>query len=117
MSRLTLFIFVTGLAAAGCSHNSTKSDNAAAPVAKPEAAKPDDKAAAKSDTSSTKVECSVKGDDRVLEVKSKDKGCELMYTKHGNEGSVASSTHGTEYCEKALEKLRDKLKGAGYECK
>ena len=33
------------------------------------------------------------------------------------EGIVASSVHGTKYCETALDKLRDKLKGAGYECK
>jgi hypothetical protein len=115
MSRLTLFIFVAGFAAAGCSHNSTKSENAAVPVAKPDTAKPAE-AVAKSNAS-TKVECSVKGDNRILEVRTKDKGCELIYTKHGTEGSIASSTHGADHCEKALEKVRDKLKGSGYECK
>ncbi len=117
MSRLTVFIFLAGLAAAGCSHNSTKPENTAAPAAKPDAAKPVEKAADKPTASSTKVECSVKGDERIIEVRTKGEGCELIYTKHGKEGTVANAGHGTDYCEKSLEKLRDKLKGAGYECK
>jgi hypothetical protein len=65
----------------------------------------------------TKVECSTKGDTRTLELREKGKGCELAYTKAGKEGVVASAAHGTDYCQKAFDKLRDKLKGAGYDCK
>jgi hypothetical protein len=69
------------------------------------------------DSSGTKVECSVKGDPRIIEVQGKGNGCELVYTKAGKEGVVASATHSREYCERAKEKLVEKLKGAGYDCK
>lgn len=65
----------------------------------------------------TKIECSTKGDERILELRTKGKGCELGYTKGGQEGIVASAANGTSYCETTLNKIRDRLKGSGFECK
>jgi hypothetical protein len=120
MIRLTLLSLAAALIGVGCSHQTKKPDAQKPTAAKSDAAaKTTDDQAAKTPEpgGNTKVQCSVKGDERTLEVRAKDKGCELAYTKAGKEGSVATSAHGTEYCEKALEKLRDKLKGAGYDCK
>jgi len=125
MRFVSFLIGGMALLAVGCGHSEHKADAPAssaksAPAAtKTTAAKTaDSKSKATSDPSdSTKVECFVKGDERILEVRAKDSGCELAYTKAGKEGIVASASHGTEYCQKALDKLADKLKGAGYECK
>lgn len=116
MRFLPLAILTAALFSTACSHETKKADAipetpAPAVIEKNESPKP--QAAAES----TKVECSVKGDTRIIEVRAKDKGCELAYTKAGKEGVVASAAHGTEYCENALEKLRDKLAGSGYDCK
>jgi len=115
---IRLFFLILSTSLIGCSHQAKKSEATVPANAKAEsAAKTETKAQAADKSSSTKVECSVKGDERVLEVRGKGSGCELAYTKAGKEGVVASAAHGTDYCEKSLEKLRDKLKGAGYECK
>ncbi len=65
----------------------------------------------------SKVECSTKGDSRILELRAKGKGCELAYTKNGQEGIVASAANGNTYCETTMTKIRDRLKGSGFECK
>src|SRR4051794_20407958 len=105
MRNLSLIITFAALAGIGCSHAEKKSETVAdakaavaAPVEKTKAE------ATKATTGSgTKVECSVKGDSRTLEVRTKDKGCELAYVKAGKEGIVASAAHGSEYCDKAFE--------------
>jgi hypothetical protein len=121
MRRFPFLILVTAVLSAGCSHSDKKPDAPVAPEAKAAAAKPAaEKGKAKASASAesgVKVECSVKGDDRILEVRDKGEGCELGYTKGGKEGIVASAAHGKEYCEKAFDKLQEKLKGAGYECR
>ena len=44
--------------------------------------------------------CTLDKDTRVIEVrKTESGGCELFYTKFGEEKSVASSGFGTQYCE------------------
>jgi hypothetical protein len=68
-------------------------------------------------TATTKIECSTKGDARILELRTKGKGCELAYTKNGQEGIVASAASGNQYCENTMTKIRDRLKGAGFDCK
>jgi hypothetical protein len=122
MRLYSLTIAATALICAGCSHNAAKTEAAADTAAAAAATTTVEKA--KTETAKVtptedveKVECSVKGDERIIEARAKNKGCELAYTKAGKEGVVASSSHGTEYCKKALERLRDKLKGAGYDCK
>ncbi|MGZ3721935.1 MAG: hypothetical protein ACXVA9_03330 [Bdellovibrionales bacterium] len=118
MRHLSFIVLAAAIFSVGCSHGQKKSE--APPEAKAAAAAPAEKAkteTAKATESSTKVECAVKGDSRILEARAKGNGCELAYTKAGKEGIVASAAHGTAYCETALGKLRDKLKGSGYECK
>ena len=123
MRHFTFLILAAGFMTAGCSHETPKADAPAKPETKVVAPKVVEKVKAKAEPvkatadSDTKVECSVKGDERVLEVREKGQGCEFAYTKAGKEGIVASASHGTDYCTKALEKVREKLKGAGYECK
>jgi hypothetical protein len=68
-------------------------------------------------TPNQKIECSTKGDARILELRTKGKGCELAYTKNGQEGIVASAASGNQYCESTMTKIRDRLKGAGFDCK
>lgn len=65
----------------------------------------------------TKVECSNKADKRILEVRNKDQGCELAYTKNGQEAIVSTSHYGTAHCEGTLTKIKGKLASAGYSCK
>lgn len=67
--------------------------------------------------SALKIECSTKGDARILELRAKGKGCELAYTKNGQEGIVASAANGSSYCESTMNKIRDRLKGSGFDCK
>jgi hypothetical protein len=63
-----------------------------------------------------KVECAAKGDTRILEIRGKDNGCELSYTKGGQEGVVASSSNGSGHCEKTLAKIKERLQGSGFTC-
>lgn len=121
MRLVSTLVAAMALVSLGCSHGEKKSEPETniTQAAKAPAQGTKDKVAAekKSEGAGTKVECSVKGDERIIEVRAKDKGCEVAYTKAGKEGVVASSAHGNEYCEKTLEKIQNKLKGAGYECK
>lgn len=69
-----------------------------------------------SPTASSKMECSNKSDKRILEVRVKDKGCELAYTKAGQEAVIATGRSGNSHCEGSRDKLAEKLKGAGFTC-
>ncbi len=118
MRKFLLLATVGGLICVGCSHKAKNPDHETAPAAAAAADKKmDHTTKAAPGAGASKAECSVKGDERVVEVRSKDKGCELAYTKAGKESVVASSAFGTGYCEKAAEKLKEKLKGSGYTCK
>ncbi len=64
----------------------------------------------------TKVECKMKGETRLLEVRSKDKGCEIAYTKAGQENVVGSSMNGTTHCQGISDRIKEKLVAAGYTC-
>ena len=116
--RFSLSLLVFGLMAA-CAHTNKGpvSESKTTPVEskmaeQTKAAEPVATAAA-----GIKVECSTKGDSRVLELRAKGKGCEVAYTKNGQEGIVASAANGTAHCEATLNKIRDRLKGSGFECK
>jgi hypothetical protein len=117
MRHFSYFILATALVSIGCSHQSKTADAPVKPAAAAAPAADKTTPEPKGSESASKVECSKKGDDRILESRAKDTGCELGYTKAGNESIVATASHGTSYCEKALEKLRGKLSDAGYECK
>jgi hypothetical protein len=115
--RFLLFVTISAaLIGVGCSSTKKSEAPAAAAAAAPKQAE-NSKASAAKPGDGTKVECSHKGDTRTLELRAKGAGCELAYTKAGKEGVVASAAHGKDYCQKAFDKLQDKLKGAGYDCK
>lgn len=64
-----------------------------------------------------KASCSLDKDTRVIEVKKTDGGgCELFYTKFGEEKSVASSGFGTQYCEEVKDRIQSNLNKAGFAC-
>ena len=62
--------------------------------------------------------CTLDKDTRVIEVrKTESGGCELFYTKFGEEKSVASSGFGTQYCEEVKDRISSNLAKAGFTCK
>ena len=119
MRQWFVVISSLGILLSGCSHTGAKKEAAAAPANTPAKETPAPKVEAKApaDTGVTRLECSKKNDDRALEVREKDKGCELGYTKSGKETVVATGSHGTTYCTKAMDKIKDKLVAANYDCK
>jgi hypothetical protein len=72
---------------------------------------------AKQDKGASLMSCTRGEDTRLLQVALKDKGCVLDYTKAGKEAAVASSSKGTEHCDKSKEKIAKKLEAAGFACK
>jgi hypothetical protein len=75
------------------------------------------KTAASATTSAEKVMCSVKGDERTLDLRAKGSGCELGYTKGGQESIVATSQNGKAHCEATMTKIKERLTGSGFDCK
>ncbi len=127
------FAIIIGLAAGiavGCaSKNKDQAATATAPkTTTAEKAKADAKAATKdakkaatdaaaaATSAAGAIECKLKGDTRLLEVRSKDNGCELAYTKAGQENVVASSMNGNAHCETVSGRIKEKLVAAGYTC-
>lgn len=75
------------------------------------------KAEAQESSKALKASCSLDKDTRVIEVKKTDGGgCELFYTKFGDEKSVASSGFGTQYCEEVKDRIQSNLNKAGFAC-
>lgn len=78
-------------------------------------------AAAKTETTTTYagimgVTCKKGEETRVIEIKQKGEGCEVMYTKGGQTNSVASGRSGNTHCENTLNKMKGKLTSGGYSC-
>ncbi|MGE0528232.1 MAG: hypothetical protein AB7G93_03140 [Bdellovibrionales bacterium] len=129
--RTWVIIAAIGLfAAAGCSSKDKSEDTAATAPEKAteqsqapaesksaEAGKATPEAKTKSEATGERMECSVKGDERFLEIRKTDSGCELAYTKNGQEAVVASSVNGTSHCESTQEKIKGRLEEAGFTCK
>ena len=65
---------------------------------------------------STKLDCASKSDKRYLELRQKDKGCELAYNKNGQEAIVATAKTGDTHCRKTLDKIKERLVGSGFSC-
>lgn len=120
MQRILGMIVALTFVGFGCSSNAKKSklDETPAPPSDPRVLeKVTPETQSKAATALSKVNCSVKGDERTLEVREKGKGCEVIYTKAGNEGVVASAINGKDHCQKTLEKIQNKLIGSGFTCK
>jgi hypothetical protein len=105
--------------AAEAAKNSTATTATASTAAKVEAAGKSAAADAKAQaaTLGSKLECATKADKRLLEIRSKDKGCELAYTKNGQESVVASAKNGMNHCVATLSKMKETLATSGYACK
>ena len=72
---------------------------------------------AKSEGSDSRVVCTLDKDERIIDVrKTEAGGCELFYTKFGEEKSVASSGFGTQYCEEVRDRIQSNLTKAGFSC-
>ena len=93
-------------ACAGGEKKSTENPPLAAPVVQ----KPDPK------PESTKLSCAKGDETRTLEVIKTLSGCTLNYTKRGKIEAAASSTHGTQHCEKSKDKIRATLEKSGFQC-
>jgi hypothetical protein len=127
LSQKWLILFAcSALVGVGCAHKEQQAENkdapkATAPTPVPTVAKQSETPTTKEKSSDsgggTRIECTAHNESRIIENRAKDSGCELAYTKSGEESIVASSGNGMSYCEKAFEKLKDKLTAAGYECK
>lgn len=113
--RFCLLIMISGLMAACASKNKTA---APAPATATEQAVASTKTVAtKASAAAAKLECTHGADARVLELRGKDKGCELGYTKGGKEAVVATSINGSSHCENTMNKMKDKLQASGFSCK
>ena len=62
------------------------------------------------------VTCEKGKDHRTLDLRTKDAGCEAVYTKGGQAAVVAKAKHGVDRCEAALKKIKQKLVAGGYAC-
>lgn len=121
--------FITAIAffaLAGCAGGSKKGTTERADSAQPKTemtqkgASSEDQGESASKTSSVtlsgKVECSMKNDKRAVEVRKSGAGCELAYSKFGNEEIVATSLNGTEHCQKIADRIVGNLENAGFTC-
>ena len=71
---------------------------------------------ASAESSGDRMTCAQGTDSRIIEIKkTKSDGCELFYTKFGNEKSVATSV-GKKYCSEMREKIKSNLAQAGFKC-
>lgn len=119
MRTLAQLVLIAACAAA-CSSKPKTQEAAPAKAETPIAAATETKvglAATEAKVSADNALTCAKGkDSRVLVARAKDKGCELAYTKNGQEAVVASGKSGLSHCEASREKIATKLKGAGYTC-
>ncbi|MGE4131175.1 MAG: hypothetical protein AB7F86_06020 [Bdellovibrionales bacterium] len=112
-----LSAMAVGCASKGKKDTSEMSPTPAAAAGKTEAKKMDAKQEMAKNSTGSKVECSLKNDTRIMEIRGKEKGCEVGYTKWGQENVLWSSMNGTEYCEEKVTGLKEKLEAAGFTCK
>ena len=74
-------------------------------------------AKASSSAASEKVICSLKGENRDIEVHPANGGCEVVYTKAKMPTTVASAKNSTSHCSDVVQRMKSKLETAGWTCK
>ena len=113
-----LVLSISLLFIAGCSSKGKKGEGTTAKDGAKQEASADSKADGKtsSATSASKSTCMMKNDKRVIDVRTQNKGCELAYTKFGNEEVVATSMNGTDHCQKIADRIKGNLENAGFKC-
>jgi hypothetical protein len=67
-------------------------------------------------TASPSVKCTHGKDERLLEIKAKGAGCELVYTKAGDAKAVASAANSDQHCKEVSIKMQKHLSDAGFNC-
>lgn len=89
---------------------------AAAPTAvakAPSSVKPEEPAK----TAPTEMSCQNGTDSRFVRIETASpKECKVLYSKWGSTESVATSSSGSEHCEKTVDKIKGNLEKAGYKC-
>jgi hypothetical protein len=120
MKKLALAALIVAFAGA-CSHKAAQTDKKPAdqtPAPTKDQAPGKNKKTKKSAVASTAatVKCTHNSDERMIEIKDKDGGCETVYTKMGEANSIASSSHGNEHCQQVSEKIQKNLTSAGFTC-
>lgn len=71
---------------------------------------------AKKEMAATELTCKSNSEERTLAIVTKDAGCELKYTKSAETKVIASQVVGNKKCEEVLEKVKQNLVSAKYEC-
>lgn len=100
-----------------CSH-SKKKDQTTAKEAQTQATNAAEEAKKTAIQAATEgaINCVNKEDKRTIDLRKKDKGCELAYNKFGKEEIIATSAAGTAHCEKIADRIKTNLIDAGYKC-
>lgn len=116
--KMLLVLIASIFFVASCGSKKKMDDNAKAGETNMEAAKDAAKEGEETAKSATgeKVSCMMKNDKRDIHVRTVGKGCELAYSKFGNEEVVATSLTGTEHCQKIADRIQGNLENAGFKC-
>lgn len=117
-------IAVATLLLSACAGSKAKNEPSPEKTSPPAASSPskvEEKAKSSTKGESTAVEdkvlCAHGKEERTLEVRAKDQGCELIYTKGGQEAVVATSHSGKAHCAEMQNKIKGKLTASGFTCK
>lgn len=110
MNWRTLFLVAAMMGSA----NLWAEDNAATENADSAKQEATEKEASPSQGSS--VECTLGSEKRQIEIRPDGSGCQVAYTKGGEESIVANAKHDVSYCEQTLDKIKGNLEKAGYTC-
>ena len=60
--------------------------------------------------------CKSGSEERKLEIQTKEKGCELLYTRLGETKTIATQIVGHEKCEQVLAGIQEKLVASAFKC-
>lgn len=64
----------------------------------------------------TRLVCKSSKEERVLELRVKDDGCELLYVRGGSTRNIATSKIGDAHCRAVRGKTQSNLERSGYRC-
>ena len=121
--KLSIFAALILAFSVGCAGKSKKMDDkkgketAKAEMKKGEMAGKEKSASEPMASAEGRTNCMMKNDKRFVEVRKSGNGCELAYSKFGNEEIVATSLSGSDHCQKIADRIKGNLENAGFECK
>ncbi len=114
-------LLIAAMALVGCASSSKKEMNEESMKVKVEETTKEVEMKAKSKMKKMKdsaqaLTCNSGSDKRMIEVKSEDGGCEVLYTKNGETSSIASAKYDLGYCSKIQDRIVTNLTNAGFKC-